>query len=174
MNKRRSQQLCSRKQTTQKEKDPPTFTLPQLCKLPGKGSGQAAPLTQPLAIKLKRVEQRFFLTWTNHAEVPAVDWAKLTARGEAVLEQGWVGGKGLGRQRAGEVVLTCLKQHQHQQQAGSHGQIAPVLLHAGVQAAGTAGGTSPGCRGSGGEGVLNNPPGPLLLRGLYRHGSTPV
>lgn len=73
----------------------------------------------------------------------------------------------MGKERDQEVVLTCLKQHQHQQQAGSHGQIAPVLLYAGVSAAGTAGGTWPGCRVSRGVGVLSNPPRAAALGFIY-------
>lgn len=56
--------------------------------------------------------------------------AKLTARGEAVPEQPE---GGMGREKDRGVVLTCLKQHQQQQQAGAHGQIASALLYAGVQ-----------------------------------------
>lgn len=39
----------------------------------------------------------------------------------------------MARQRDRGVVLTCLKQHQCQQQAGAHGQIAPALAYLGVR-----------------------------------------
>lgn len=56
-------------------------------------------------------------------------------------------GGGTGSERDPEVVLTCLKQHQHQQQARAHGQVTPVLLYtAGGSAAGTASSTLPRCQ----------------------------
>lgn len=80
----------------------------------------------------------------------------------------------MGRERDREVVLTCLKQHQHQQQAGAHGQIAPVFLYpAGVRPPGWPAAPCRAAERSRGVGVLNNPPGPLL-QGLYIYGSAPV
>lgn len=63
------------------------------------------------------------------------------------------------------MVLTCLKQHQCQQQAGAHGQIAPALAYLGVRLPALRQRlavlpSEPRC------GVLNNPPG-LPLRALY-------
>lgn len=70
----------------------------------------------------------FPLTWPNHPEVLARSTQSWWQGERPSLDRGSAEG-----QRDRELVLTCLKQQQYQQQAGAHGQIAPTLGYVGVQ-----------------------------------------